>query len=746
MGSAQWDTVSLPDLRDYARLTNVFSGVVGSQITPACLVINGKQEWAYGQITTANFFAVLGVKPLLGRTFIAEEDLAPGGAPVLVLSEAFWRGRFAGDLGIIGRTVELNRHTFTVVGVVASPFQGTMSPLRFDFWAPVTMHQQVANFGSLNSRSDHWLHTQARLKPGISLGQAQAAVDLLAHQLEAAYPGTNKEIGLRVLPLWNSPYGGQRILLPVLRILMAVSLGVLLIVAANVANLLLARAATRQKEIAIRLAMGASRARLVRQLLVESVVLALLGGAAGLWFIHPASLILRGLTPTTHLPITFQLGLDATTVGFTLLITLLTALLFGLAPALRAARPNLYETLKEGGRTSGGTLPHHGLRSALVVSEVALALLLLVGATLCIKGARNARRIDVGFDPHGVLVAGLRIGMNGYDEKTGLVFYRQLRERLAVAPGVRSVGLASWFPLGFEGGPSLDVEADGYDRRPNEDVSVPYSIVSPGYFDTLRIPLLAGREFTDRDDQTTPGVALINETMARRFWPGQDPIGRKFHIWRGDMTVVGVVKAGFYRYLNERPQEFFYLPYLQGVWDLNLGVAVRTEGDPRAFLSTLRREIQAVDPGVEIWANLAMTDYVEATFLSQRIAVTFLVGLGAVALVLSAIGIYGVMAYVVSQRTHEIGVRMALGAGSNHVLQLVVGQGMRLALVGLGLGVIGAFAFTHLLANFLHGVSPFDPATFVVVPLALALVALTACFLPARRAARVDPMEALRYE
>lgn len=747
-GSTMWDTVSLPDLRDYAGLTNVFSGVIGSQITPACLSVGGKPEWVYGQIATANFFDVLGVRPLAGRTFVAEEDLKPGGHPVMVLSEGFWKRRFGGDPGVVGRVVELNRHSFTIVGVVPGEFRGTMSGLNFDFWAPLTMHQQVANFGSLTSRGDHWLHTQARLRPGVSRTQAQAAVSTLARQLEQAYPGTNREISLRVLPLHQAPYGGQAMLLPVLRILLAVTLGVLAIVAVNVANLLLARATTRQKEMAIRLALGARRSRLVRQLLTESVLLALVSGVLGAAAAAWGTGLFEAFIPRTHLPIGYDFSLDAQTLGLSLLLTLATGVVFGLAPAWQATRTDFHDTLKEGGRGSGPGAAHHRLRSVLVVAEVALALVLLVGAGLCIQGFQRARHVDIGFDPNRVLVAGLRIGMHGYTEATGKVFYRALHERLAAAPGVKGVSLGSWLPLGFEGGSSWGVQVDGYDRKPNEDLSIPHSIVSPGYFETLRIPMLEGRDFTMQDDEKAPLVAIVNETMARHFWPGQHAIGRKFRVFGGqrELTVVGIVKAGKYRSLNEPPKSFFYTPYLQGVWDLNLGVALRGDGDPLALASVLRREIQALDAGVEIWALLTMNDYIQAAFLAQRITATLLVVLGGVALGLAALGIYGVMAYVVSQRTHELGIRMALGAQVRDILRLVLGQGAVMTGTGLAVGLASAVALTWLLRNFLFGVSPLDPLTFLGVAALLAGVSLGACLVPAWRASRVDPAIALRYE
>jgi len=745
-GQAMYDTVSLPDLKDLAGLSNVFAGVIGSQVTPACLTAGDKVEWIYGQITTANFFDALGVKPWLGRTFLPDEDQKPGGNPVLVLSHGFWQRRFARDSNLIGKTVELNRHAFTVIGVVPPNFPGTMSGLKCDFWAPVTMHNEVANFGSLTSRNDHWLHTQARLKSGVGLEPAQAAVTTLARQLEQSYPASNREIGLRVLPLWKSPYGGQVYFLPVLRILAVVSLGVLLIVVANVANLLLAQATSREKEIAIRLAVGAGRMRLIRQLLTESGLLALLGGAVGVVFAHWGLGLLTRFLPVTHLPVGYAFDLDLSTLGFTLGLTLVTALLFGLAPALQASSPDLNRTLKEGGRTSGAGTPHHRLRSLFVVTETALAFLLLIGAGLCIKGFQRAQKMDVGFDPNNVLLAGLRIGMNGYDESRAMVFYQQLRNRLAAEPGVKEAALASGFPLGFEGGPSLGADVEGYARGPNEDVSIPFSIVSPWYFSVMRIPLVAGRDFTDQDDDKALRVAIINETMAKRFWPGQNPIGRKFTARGVSRTVIGIAKAGKYRSLNERPQGFMYLPYQQGVWDRNLGVAIRTEANPASLAGVLRRDIRALDAGVEAWAMLTMADYVQAAFLAQKIAATLLIALGMVALALAAMGIYAVMAYVVSQRTREFGVRMALGAQAGDVLKLVMSQGLLLAALGLGVGLLGALVVTRLLTSFLYGVNPFDPAVFAGVAALLALVALAACYLPARKATRVDPMITLRYE
>jgi predicted permease len=474
------------------------------------------------------------------------------------------------------------------------------------------------------------------------------------------------------------------------------------------------------------------------------VLLALIGGTLGALLAHWGTNLLVALMPRSHLPIGYDFQLDSLTLGLTTLLAVLTGITFGLIPAWQATRTDLHDTLKEGGRGSGAGASHHRLRGALVVAEVALAVLLLVGAGLCLRGFQRARQVDVGFNPDQVLVSGLRIGMHGYTQETGKVFYRQLQERLAQVPGVKAVALQS----GLEGGGSWGVQVEGYPRQPNEDTSIQHSIVSPGYFNLLRIPLLDGRDFTPQDTAQTPLVAVINEAMARRFWPGQNPVGRTFSVWDGRrvMTVVGVVKTGKYRSLSEPLQSFFYTPYEQGVWDLNLGVGLRVEGDPSSYAAVLRREIHALDSGVEVWAMLTMNEFIQAAFLAQRISAILLMGSGAVALGLAALGVYGLMAYVVGQRTHEVGVRMALGAQPRDVSRLVLGQGLRLVGIGLGVGAVGAVALTQLLTSFLYGVNPLDPVTFLAVAAALSLAGLVACWLPARRAARVDPMEALRCE
>jgi predicted permease len=753
--------VSTDDLQDIAALNTVFAGALAAQISSASLVVDRQPEWTAAQVVSVNFFSVLGVQPLLGRTFLPNEDQKPGGNPVLVISERLWRRRFAASRDVLGQTVELNRHAFTIVGVVPDSFHGTMPPSTFDVWAPRSMIWEVRN-QRLEGRNRRGWCDLARLNPGVTLAQANAAVATLDAQLARTYPNTNRDVRHRVLPLSECPWGGQAVMSPVLRLLLAVVGGVLLIVAANIASLLLARATVRQREIAIRLAAGASRARLVRMFLTESVVLALLGGGLGLLFARWAIESLPYFLPKLSLPLFLEFRLDAATLGLTLLVTLATGIIFGLVPALQASRSDLNTILKQGGRTAASGAAQHRLRNMFVIAEIALALVLLVSAGLCVKGLDRARQVDFGFAPDHVLTANLQIGMNGYTPETGPAFYRQARARLATLPGVEEAAFASWFPLGLSGCKGFGVWVDGYVRKPGEDPTCEFAIISPRYFAAMRIPLLAGRDFTDQDDATVPDVAIINQAFAQRFWPGQDPLGRKFLAndkWR---TIVGVTPTGKYNRLDEPAHCFFYLPYQQGAPELDLNICLRlavpnpADGgmtDDAAALSqvegfapALRQAMHAIDPAVELLQTQPLTTHVANIFFVQRMATTLLLALGGVALLLAVMGVYAVMAYAVSQRTQEFGVRIALGATAADVLRQVFRQGLLLAGGGVVAGIALAFAVTHLLANFLYGVSPFDPVTFLGAPLIMAAVALIACYVPARRATQVDPIVALRTE
>ncbi len=741
--------VSLPDLRDFGQFSQVFAGTEASMPTPACLTVDKKPQWIQAEIVSANFFELLGVRPIMGRMFLPDEDRKPGGNFVLVISERLWRGRFGADPSIVGRIVDLNRRSFTVVGVAPAAFHGSVSPTETDAWAPLSMIWEVRNQGTffLSERGARGWVDLARLLPGVSIAQAQAAVATMDARLAKSYPNTNLDAHHHVVPLSECPWGAQSVMGPTLHLLLAVSLGVQLIVAANVGNLLLARASRRQKETAIRQAAGASRLQLLRLSLAESMVLVLLGGGAGVllaaWATDAVALLIpRELAVDMRL----EFPLDGVSLGFALLLSVATGLFFGLLPTLHASRFNLQAVLKEGGRSSHGGASHHGLRNGLVIAEVAIALVLLIGAGLCVKGLRQARRIDFGFSPDHVIVGGMRIGMNGYDQETGKAFYRRLLQRVEGMPGVDGVALASWLPLGQVGCKGAYVTADGYVRPLGEDKTYTFAIVSPGYFSTLRIPLLAGRDFTDADDARAARVAIINETFARRFWPGKDPIGRQFRTEGVACTVVGVAKTGKYNQLSEAPWCFFYVPYLQGVPDLDLSVCVRTRADPSAFAGPLSRAVHEIDPGVELSQTIPLSVYSGAVLLPQRIASVVLLMLGAVALVLAAMGVYAVLAYTVSQRMQEFGVRIALGASERNILGLVVGRGLLLAAAGVTVGLGCALAVTRLMSGFLYGVGRLDPGVFIGMSALLGLIALLACYAPARRAMKVDPIVALRSE
>jgi predicted permease len=736
--------VSQLDFRDFAALERAFAGGLTTQMTFASLEVDGRPEWVNTEIVSAGYFDVLGARARLGRFFRPDEDRTPGGDAVLVISERLWRRRFGADPAVVGRVVALNRHSFTVVGVAAAPFRGSMSAMAFDAWAPSSMIWEVRN-QRLEGRAARGWHNLFRLRPGVTVAQAAAAADTLNAQLAMAYPETNRGTRHRLVAMPDCPNGAQAVMGPVLRLLQAVSLGVLLIVAVNVASLSLAGAAGRRKELAIQLALGASRGRLVRGLLLESLVRALAGGVLGLALATQLTAALSLFLPAAPAGVVLDVSLDVSTVLFTVLLTLATGTAIGLLTAIAATRIPVQESLQAGGRSSSAAGPPR-LRNALVAAEIALSLVLLVGAGLCLQGLRKARSIDLGLDPDRVLTATMQIGMNGYTPQTGLGFYRELRRRLAALPGVEEAALASWFPLGLAGCKGSGVFVEGYAPPPGEDTTYEFAIVSPRYFAALRIPVAAGREFGDEDDLRSERVAVVNQAFADRFWPGQDPLGRRFRTrgeWR---TIVGLTPTGRYNRLDERARPFYYLPDQQGVPELDLALAVRAKGEPEALAATVRGAVRGLDPAVDLLGTLPLRRHVDRVYFPQRMASQLLLLLGAVSLGLAGLGVYGVMAHVVVQRTREFGLRAALGATRRDVLWLVLRQSLVLSAAGVAIGLVLSLALTRLVSGFLHGVSPFDPLTYTAVPAFLALVGLAASGLPARRATRVDPIVALRCE
>jgi predicted permease len=744
--------VSYPDFKDLTGLNRVFAGIAGTSPAEVTLDINGQTSWVEGRVASANTFDVLGVKPERGRTFLPEEDHGEGSHPVLVISHGLWQRQFGGDTDIVGRTVLVNRHLFTIIGVTPPNFRGVTGGSQVDLWAPLSMHDAVLNYGSYSSRAFRWIQMLARLRPGTSVPQAQAAAATLSRQLERAYPDTNKGVEFRVFPLSKSPFGGQVTFLPALRILFAVSLGILLIVTTNVACLLLARAAYREKEVAIRLAIGGGRSRVIRQFLTESLLLSFGGGCLGALWARPAVRLLPLFIPRSSTSFVYDFQLDERTLTFTLFLTLGTAVTFGLLPAWRAAHANLLPVLKDGGRASSEGPRYHRLLDVLIVTEVALALLLLVGAGLCAKGLAQARRLNLGFDPNHVLYASLDLVPNGYSPEKAKAFDQELRRRLASLPGVTDVAFVNTPPLSANGMFTGSFDVEGHAATSGESNLVPFVIVSPGYFSTLRIPVVEGRRFTDQDDSTRENVAIINETMSQRYWPGLDPVGRRFRMAVGvassaTFTVVGVVGNGKYESLAEPPTPVVYVNYLQRpLASLFMNLLVRTRGDPERYVQALRNEIHALDPSVEPLGVVTLREYVQTAFLPARVATTFLAILGVTSLVLASLGIYGVIAFAVGQRRHEIGIRVALGAERRDILKLIVGRGFRLATFGVAIGVLGALGLTRFLSSLLFGVKALDPLTFLAASLILIAFAIVASYIPARRALRVDTVMALRNE
>ncbi len=731
----------------YAELRDrneVLSGLAAYWQRPFSLSDGNQSERVTGQVVTGNYFDVLGVRPALGRFFLLEEDRTPGTHPVVVISHGLWRRRFGADPAVIGKTLSLNAYRYTVVGVAPSEFTGTTRGTANDVYVPIMMHAQVSGC-SLDNRNCGWLSLIGRLKPGVSRQQAQSALGTPVDDAAKTFPGKNADnIGdpTKVFLMDGSRGHTDRVkdLSTPLKLLMGVVGFVLLIACANVANLLLARASARRKEIAVRLAIGAGRWRIVRQLLTESAILAMLGGGAGLlvayWF---TGLLLRFQQQTNYVPRALDGSLDERTLGFTLGLSLVTGIVFGLAPALVTSKPDFVAALKEETPGFGRVARRLSLRNLLVVAQVALSLVVLIGAGLCVKSLRALQAIDPGFEPAKVVTASFDLGQNGYDEARGRQFIGRLSERVAALPGVEAVGFARivafsdvpWVgPLIIEG------------SRPQP---VNTNAISPNYFQTLGASLAQGREFTARDTADAPPVAIVNEAAAHRYWPGQEVVGKRIIRGRQFAEVVGVVRNSKEKGLTADPRPALYVPLLQNYFP-QLTLHVRTATPSQALLAAVRREVQALDTTLPVYNLQTLAQQKDGSLYTERLAATLLTLFGLLALSLAAVGIYGVLSYAVTERTREMGIRLALGANPRDLLRLIVGQGLTLTLIGLVIGVGAAFALTRLISKLLYGVSATDPLTFIVIPMLLAGVALLACWLPARRATRVDPLVALRYE
>lgn len=744
--------MSFPNFQDYQRQNEVFAGV--SCIVPLPLSWSGGAEprQVNGNMVSANYFDVLGLQPARGRFFLPDEDTKPSGNNVAILSHAFWVNKMGSDPNIVGKIMQLNAMPYTVIGVAPRGFKGTFAFAGAEeIWVPTSMYPQILSGlikDFFNDRRFLSTFVIGRLKPGISQGEAEASLRTVASRLESEYPKDNSGRSVALTPLAQAATGANtHDQIALAGVLMMTVVGIVLLIACvNLANLLLARAAKREKEMSLRAALGASRNRLLRQMFTECMMLSFLGGVAGLAVAYAGRSLLWTFRPPFIEQNDLDLSLDSHVLLFTLGVALLTGLLFGAAPALKASVPNLMDALKLGGRGGSVSWKRNTLRSMLVISEIAISLIALVGAGLFIRSMRQAQRVDPGFESKKLFAMSFDLGAMHYDEDHAQQFYRLAVERAATIPGVKFATIASNAPLG--GGFARTVFPEGQDETTGfRGTLTELDDVTPGFFETLRIPLRKGRVFTDGDRKTTASVAVINQAMAQRFWPDQDAIGKRFHFF-GDATllqVVGIVGNTTVNNIGEEPVPLAYLPIAQA-YSPAVTLQVGTEGRPEAVISGVRSGVQSLDPNLAITNVLTIDEMMNQGLWAPRMGAAMLSVFGGLALILAALGVYGVLSYSVSQQTQEIGIRMAMGAVRGDVLRLVIGQGLKLAVVGLFLGISVALFLTRQLASLLYGIKAYDPVTFGAVALLLIVVAFLACYIPALRATRVDPLVALRYE
>ena len=737
-------TTSYENYVDWRAQSQSFESMEGTRGATIALTGAGDPERLNSRYATAGLFPLLGVDAVVGRTFRAEEDAA-GGAPVVLLSYGLWQRRFGGAADAVGKSITLDSRPYTIVGVL---------PKGFELLQPADVFLPFTPWAKTLPDDRNWhpgIYAVARLKPGVTREQARTEMVGITKRLENQYPEYNTGISAEVVGLQDRLVQNVR---PALLLLLGAVSFVLLIACVNVANLLLARAASRGREIAIRTSMGASRWRIVRGLLTESVLIAVTGGALGLLVASAA------LGPLLHMaegsvPQIFSVGLDRSVLLFTLVVSVLTGLVFGIVPALRTGKIDLRETLNEGSRGSTTGRGHHRILGALVATEIAVALLLLIGSGLLLRSFSRLQEVSPGFQPDHLLVADLPLSQNAYAKpELRYEFFDRLVERAKTLPGVKSAGAASFLPVSG-GGSLIQFNIEGRPpKTPHDYVAAGYRTVTPQYMETMGVPLLQGRNIAAGDVEKAPAVVVINASMARTYFPGENPLGKRMQIGATPdkdvpyMEIVGVV-GDVLQGLDTEAKAEMYLPYRQADTVLpvfQLSVVLRTSGDPRLQTAALRSAVREIDPNQPVVKIRTMEENMATSVTEPRFR-TWLIGIfAALALVLAAVGIYGVMSYSVNQRTNEMGIRVTLGAQPNDVFRIVVGEGLRLALIGVGVGLIGALAATRVLRTFLYGVSAIDPVTFAVTAALLTLVAVAACYFPARRATRVDPMVALRYE
>jgi putative ABC transport system permease protein len=724
---------------DWREQNQVFDQLAALSYASVALTGSDEAERLQAAVVTPSFFSTLGIQPGSGRTFLPEEE-KPGGTRIVILSHALWQRRFAADTNLIGKTITLNGINRIVVGIMPPNFQLQFPVDRqIDLWLPRIFTNELSG-----NRISHFLYVFARLKPNVTTAQAQADMESVAQGLAAQYPNTNTDVSVKLNPLQEQIVGNVR--RPLLILFGAVAF-VLLIACANIANLLLGRAISRQKEVAIRSALGATRLRIVRQFLTESILLASLGGACGLLLAFWSLRLLIAISPAA-IPRLKEISIDGQVLGFTLFISLLVGLIFGLVPALQTVRLNLNETLKEGGRGSTG-MGRYQLRNLLVIAEVALALVLLVGAGLLMRSFWRLLHVNPGFEPDHVLAMDIALSGAKYDkENQQAAFFQQTLQRIENLPGIISAGAILNLPLSGNNATTGITPDDRPTPVPSDVPQIDYRLISASYFHTLGIPLRAGRQFTERDTSDSPPVVIINETLAHRFWSNENPVGKRLTIQENppiSCEVVGVIGDVKHYRLDAESKAEIYMSYLQKPNDF-MHIVVRTVGDPMQSISAIRYEIAGVDKDQPVHNIKTMEQLFDQSIAQPNFNMLLLGIFAAVALILAAVGVYGVISYGVTQRTHELGIRMALGAGRPDVFKLVIEQGMKLALGGVALGLVASFVLMQVMEGLLFDVRASDPPTFIAITLLLTIVALVACWIPARRATKVDPLTALRHE
>jgi predicted permease len=744
--------LSYPDFKDYRELKAAFSDLAAYVPSPVNFGVEGHPERAWAEMVSGNYFSMLGLEPAIGRTFAPDEGWVPGKDPLMVLSYKYWQKRFGGNPAVVGQTVKVNNHAFTIIGVAPENWRGAYYFLEPDFYLPLTTLGLLdpTQTDTLDSRSATFLRVIGRLQPGVTPAQAMAAAEPLDRRLAQEFPDIHNSTSLLVLPeLKARPEPGLTNFMSTAALVFMLLVGlVLLIACANVANLILARANGRRKEFATRTALGATRGRMMRQMLTETVLLSAFGGILGLVFARWAALALMSVHIPTDVPIRlFDMRMDWRIFGFSFVAALLTGMIAGLLPSLQASRTNLADTLKAGGRSGGASSGHHRFRNALVVAQVAVCMLLLACAGFFMRSLQNSAQVDMGFRVGQTLMLTMDLGLQGYTEERGQQFYKQLSERVRAVPGVRDAAIGAYIPMGYDNSLiNIYPEGQAIDAKEKTETALDDE-VQPQYFRAAGTPVIQGREFTEADNATAPRVAIVNEAFAKKIWANENPLGKSFRIKKDGppIQVVGVTRTGKYLFLYETPQPFVYFPLTQH-YVSGASLFVQSVGDPQQLVTAVREQISQLDANLPVFGVSTMDAHVKygKPLLPARLSAMLVGAFGLLGLVLASVGVYGVVSYSVSQRTQEIGIRTALGAQRSNVLGLVLKQGMSMAVIGTAVGIVLSFLLFRGLGSVLYGVKSTDFVTLGAVSALLLAVAFTASYIPALRATRVDPVVALR--